>query len=69
MNFAVTLEKDEKGYYVASAPELPGCHSQGKTKAEVLTNIQEAIHGYIASRCKHGEKMLIAELDDREVAY
>jgi predicted RNase H-like HicB family nuclease len=45
MEFTVVLEKDEKGYIVASCPSLPGCHTQGKTEAEALTNIREAIVG------------------------
>ena len=30
--FAVSLEADEDGYIVASRPQLPGCHSQGRTR-------------------------------------
>ena len=43
LNFKVILEQDEKGYFVASVPAVPGCHSQGKTYEEVLKNIKEAI--------------------------
>jgi predicted RNase H-like HicB family nuclease len=55
MKYAITLEKDEDGFIVASCPALPGCHSQGRTKAEAIANIQEAIRGYLASKRKHGE--------------
>jgi antitoxin HicB len=68
MKFAITLEKDEKGFYVASVPVLPGCYSQGRTKAEALTNIQEAIMGYIANMRKHGEKIPITDVTEVEVA-
>ena len=69
MKFAITLEYDEDGYIVASCPALPGCHSQGKTKAEVIANIQEAIRGYIASMRKHGEPIpTITEVEEVEVA-
>jgi predicted RNase H-like HicB family nuclease len=43
MKFLVTVEQDEAGYFVVECPALPGCVSQGKTRAEALTNIQEAI--------------------------
>lgn len=43
LNFKVVLEQDERGYFVASVPAIPGCHSQGKTYEEVLKNIGEAI--------------------------
>ncbi len=32
---------------VAQVPSLPGCLSQGKTRKEVLLNIQEAIIVYL----------------------
>ncbi len=41
--FAVVIERDEDGYYVASVPELKGCHTQGKTLDEVMERIREAI--------------------------
>ncbi len=28
--FAVVIEQDEDGIYVASVPELQGCHTSGK---------------------------------------
>ena len=34
---------------MAECPSLPGCISQGRTKAEALTNIKEAIEGYVAA--------------------
>ncbi len=43
---SVIIEKDESGYF-AYVPELPGCHSQGETHAEVMKNIQEAIDLYL----------------------
>lgn len=44
----VILRKDkEDGGYVARCPALPGCVSQGATKAEALKNIREAIEGVL----------------------
>lgn len=43
LKFGVVVEKDEDGYYVASVPELPGCHTQAKTLDEVMERIKEAI--------------------------
>jgi predicted RNase H-like HicB family nuclease len=34
---------------------LPGCISQGKTRAEALKNVQEAIGVYLESLKAHGE--------------
>ena len=57
MRFAVTLERDEDGFYVTSCPALTGCHSQGRSRDEALSNITEAIRGYLASMRKHGETL------------
>jgi predicted RNase H-like HicB family nuclease len=43
----VIIEQDEAGYYIAEVPALPGCLSQGKTHEEALTNIKEAIEGWL----------------------
>jgi predicted RNase H-like HicB family nuclease len=45
----VVLYAGEDGYWVAEVPSLPGCISQGKTRSEALTNIREAIQGYVAA--------------------
>src|SRR5580704_15675079 len=42
-NFDVLVEKDEEGYYVASVPALPGCHTQAKSLDELDRRIREAI--------------------------
>jgi predicted RNase H-like HicB family nuclease len=46
MKIHIKIEQDEKGYYVAEVPALPGCMSQGKTRTEALANIKEAIAGW-----------------------
>ena len=55
MRFRVILEPDEEGVFVAQVPALPGCISQGATRAEALANIQEAIEGYLESLREHNE--------------
>ena len=44
----VVIFPGEDGHWVAECPSLPGCISQGRTKEETITNIREAIEGYIA---------------------
>lgn len=41
--FKVIIERDEDGYFVASVPALPGCHTQAKTIPELNTRLKEAI--------------------------
>lgn len=43
LNFTVVIYQDEDGLFVAEAPAIPGCHTQGETYEEVLRNIAEAI--------------------------
>jgi predicted RNase H-like HicB family nuclease len=55
MKYRVYLEQDEDGVFVATCPALPGCVSQGRTRAEATDNVREAIEGYVKSLTKHGE--------------
>ena len=55
MRYRVVLEQDEDGMYVAEAPSLPGCISQGRSRGEALENIREAIAAYLESLQAHGE--------------
>jgi predicted RNase H-like HicB family nuclease len=41
--------RGEDGYWVAEAPSLPGCVSQGRSKEEAIEGIKEAIALYIES--------------------
>jgi predicted RNase H-like HicB family nuclease len=45
----VIIYPGEDGYWIAECPSLPGCLSQGITKEEAITNIKEAIRGYVAA--------------------
>jgi predicted RNase H-like HicB family nuclease len=45
--FTVVIEQDEDGIYVASVPELPGCHTQARTLDELSQRIKEAIELYL----------------------
>ncbi len=53
--YRVIIEQDEDGVFVAEVPSLPGCISQGATRAEALKNIQEAIEAYLESLKAHDE--------------
>ena len=41
--FDVVIERDSEGYYVASVPQLHGCHTQAKSLDDVMLRIREAI--------------------------
>ena len=41
--FDVVVEKDSAGFFVASVPALPGCHTQARSLDELMLRIREAI--------------------------
>ena len=41
--FNVIIERDADGYFVASVPSIPGCHTQAKSLDEIMERIREAI--------------------------
>lgn len=45
----VLVYPGEDGYWVVECPSLPGCVSQGMSREEAISNIKEAIHGYVAA--------------------
>ena len=42
MKLKVIIRPETVGGYSVSVPALPGCHSQGETIEEAMTNIREA---------------------------
>jgi predicted RNase H-like HicB family nuclease len=41
--FDVIVERDSAGYFIASVPALPGCHTQSKSLDDLMERIREAI--------------------------
>ena len=55
VRYRVIIEHDEGGVFVAKAPSLPRCVSQGRTREEAMVNIRDAIAAYLASLHEHRE--------------
>jgi len=47
LTYQIVIHKSKYGYHV-ECPALPGCVSQGATRAEALENIKDAIRTYLA---------------------
>lgn len=47
MDYAVVLEQNSDGRWTVTCPVLPGCISEGDTKAEAIANIRDAAHLYL----------------------
>lgn len=60
MKFIVSLQRDETGMFVIECPAIPGCVSQGRTEAEALENIREAIEACLESRAANGMPLTVS---------
>lgn len=48
--FSVVVERDSEGYYVASVPALPGCHTQARSLDKLMERIREAIELFFKTK-------------------
>ena len=55
--FAVIIERDEEGYFVANVPELPGCHTQAESFDALMNRVKEAIDLWLDGKNKKAPKM------------
>ena len=54
MIYTVIVEKGRESGYIAYAPALRGCVSQGKTREQVLENVKEAMEVYVEALLEDG---------------
>jgi len=67
--FAVVIEQDEEGFFVASCPALKGCWSQGETEEDAMANIREAIEGWLEAEEERARTALQPGQLIREVVF
>ncbi len=66
--YKVIVEKDEDGFYIATAPALPGVVEQGDTADEAFENMGTALHFTLDSMAEEGEELPFSDAtDSREV--
>ena len=53
--FMVVIEPCEEGGYFAMCPAFPGCHVEGETYEETLTEMRAAIDAFIEDYREEGE--------------
>jgi antitoxin HicB len=68
------LSEDEGGGYVAIVPDLRGCLSDGETRAEAITNAEDAISQWLSAQEAMGREIpepgwarIAAEQQDKEL--
>jgi predicted RNase H-like HicB family nuclease len=54
MKIDVRLYQDEDGIWIAEAPAIPGCGSDGKTREEAIENLRDAILSCLEVRREMG---------------
>lgn len=50
----VLVHRGEDGMWVAVAPSLPGCVTQGRTREDAIENAREAIDAYVEALAADG---------------
>ena len=66
MKFVTSITRDEDGMWIVECPAIPGCVSQGKTRAEALENAREAIAACLEVRAERGMPLTV-ETEELEV--
>ena len=61
----VIIHPGENGWWVAEVPSLPGCITQGKTEAEVIENIRDAIDSWVEAAESIGQEVPEDRFDAR----
>jgi predicted RNase H-like HicB family nuclease len=64
LQVTIVYEQGEDGWIVASVPEVPGAHSQGRTREEARVNVIDALRGVLELR--FGEHPEVAAGTDSE---
>src|SRR6185312_4129735 len=59
MKFQVTIYRDEDSVWIVECPAIPGCVSQGDTRAKALRNIADAIKHCLEVRAERGMPLTV----------
>lgn len=59
MKFVTSITRDEDGMWIVECPAIPGCVSQGATRAEGLENAREAIAACLEVRAERGMSLTV----------
>jgi len=61
-SFTVVIEPCEEGGYFGTCPTLPGCHVQGETYEETLSELKAAIKAMIEDYLDDGDDVPSSEI-------
>jgi predicted RNase H-like HicB family nuclease len=56
LRYVVTIDRETDGRFIASVPEIPGCHVYGKTRRQAVARARRALQFYIDTLRDQGRK-------------
>lgn len=56
MKYVAVIEPTGTGFS-AYLPDLPGCVTTGRTRDEIVRNLDEAVRGHVASLREYGDRV------------
>ena len=68
VEYTVIIEPADDGTFSVYVPDLPGCISTGRTRAEAIESIREAIQGLVQTLRDLGEPVLPPRSQSQVVA-
>jgi len=63
MRFAVEIEKEKDGRWIAEIPQIPGAMAYGRTRAQAVSRVEALALRVLAERIEHGETSPLIEKD------
>jgi predicted RNase H-like HicB family nuclease len=61
MTFAIEIEQEEDGRWIAEIPQIPGAMTYGSTRAEAVSRVEALALRVLAERIEHGESSPVIE--------
>ena len=61
MSFAIEIEQEKDGRWIAEIPEIPGTMVYGSTREEAVSRVEALALRVLAERIEHGETSPVIE--------
>ena len=61
MRFAIEIEKEKDGRWIAEIPQIPGAMVYGRTRAQAVSRVEALALRVLAERIEQGENSPVIE--------
>ena len=61
MTFAIEIEQEKDGRWIAEIPQIPGAMVYGRTREEAVSRVEAMALRVLAERIEHGETSPLIE--------